>query len=134
MKEETIMTKERKDMPAKFEAGENKVSLPQVRPQHVVRLVDGAYEVRVSLPGVHREDIEIKTERKQLAINAIRRFEVPEGWRALHRETRDTHYKLVLELNVPIDAEGISAKMENGLLLLSLPLREEHKARQIAIE
>jgi len=134
MKEDKIMTKERTETPGKYEAGKGEVTLPRVRPHHFVRLLDGSYEVRVDLPGVSREDIDIKTEQNQVTINAIRRYEVPGNWRSLYRETRDTHYHLILEVNAPIDGEAIAAKLENGQLILTLPLREEHKPRQIAIE
>lgn len=103
------------------------------RPRHSVRAVDGTYEVGVFLPGVKREDVRVRLEENLLAIEATRPDDTPSGWRPLRREIEPTNYRLELEVTVPIDAARISASLEDGVLSLRLPLREDAKARDIPV-
>ncbi|MFM7181825.1 MAG: Hsp20/alpha crystallin family protein [Verrucomicrobiales bacterium] len=103
------------------------------RPRHTVRALEGAYEVGILLPGVKREDIRVRLEENLLAVEASRPEVTPEGWRPLRREIEPTDYRLELEVSVPVDAARISASLEEGVLSLRLPLREEAKARDIPV-
>jgi HSP20 family protein len=103
------------------------------RPRHTVRAVEGAYEVGIFLPGVKRDDVRVRLEENLLTVEATRPDETPEGWRPLRREIEPTSYRLELEVTVPVDAGRISASLEDGVLSLRLPLREEAKARDIPV-
>ena len=107
--------------------------LPVTRPRHTVRAVDGAYEVGVFLPGVKRDDVRVRLEENLLTIEATRTDDAPVGWRPLRREIEAASYRLELEVTVPVDATRISASLEDGVLSLRLPLREEAKAREIPV-
>lgn len=106
---------------------------PPTRPRHTVRAVEGAYEVGVFLPGVKRDDVRVRLEENQLIIEATRTDATPEAWRPLHREIEAANYRLELDVAVPVDPGRISARLEDGVLSLRLPLREEAKARDIPI-
>lgn len=108
-------------------------NLPLNRPRHTVRAVEGAYEVGVFLPGVKREDIRVRLDESLLTVEASRPDSTPEGWRSLRREIDPAQYRLELEVAVPVDGARISARLEDGVLSLRLPLREESKARDIPI-
>jgi HSP20 family molecular chaperone IbpA len=108
-------------------------NLPVTRPRHTVRALDGAYEVGVFLPGVKREDVRVRLEENLLTVEALRPDETPVGWRPLRREIEPANYRLELEVTVPVDAARISANLEDGVLSLRLPLREEAKAREIPV-
>lgn len=107
---------------------------PVYRPQYTVRQAEGAYEVGVVLPGVKREDVNVRLEEGVLRVEGVRRETTPEGWRVLRREIGGAKFALELRVTVPVDATRISAKLEDGILSLRLPVREEAKAREIAIE
>lgn len=106
---------------------------PVVRPRHNVRAVEGAYEVGVLMPGVKREAVTVRLEDDVLRVEGRRDEFNAEGWRPLRRELGPVNYRLELELSVPVDASRISARLEDGVLSLRLPLREEAKAREIPI-
>lgn len=109
-------------------------ALPVFRPRHTTRALDGAYEVDVMLPGVRRDDVEVRFEDETLTVRARRPLDVPEGWRVLRREIQPREYQLELAVRVPVNAEAITARMDNGVLTLHLPLRNEALARQIAVQ
>jgi HSP20 family protein len=131
---ETIVTNPVQAPLAQSPAQVSGESLPVVRPQFTVRAADGAYEVGVVLPGVKRDDLKLRLEEGVLRIEARRLAGQPEGWRLLRREIQSLAYRLDLQLSVPVDASRISAKLENGMLALRLPLREEAQPREISID
>ncbi len=108
-------------------------TFPVVRPRHNVRAVEGAYEVGVLMPGVKREAVTVRVEDDVLRVDGRRDVFSADGWRPLRRELGPVQYRLELELTVPVDASRISARLEDGVLSLRLPLREEAKAREIPI-
>ena len=108
-------------------------SLPLTRPRHTVRAVEGAYEVGIFLPGVKRDDVRVRLEENLLTVEGTRPDDTPPGWRPLRREIEPAKYRLELEVSVPVDAARISANLEEGVLSLRLPLREEAKARDIPV-
>ena len=96
-----------------------------------------AYEVAVVLPGVNKKGLEVSAEDGELTIIGRRDAWVPEGWRPVcgsAPEECPADYRLVLSLNVDIDSERISAKLEDGILTLRLPVSEASKPKLIAVE
>ena len=92
-----------------------------------------AYEVRVEMPGVPKGGVKIDLEDSILTIRGERNTTVPEGMKTLHRELSPLSYLLRLRLNTPVDEEQMTAKLEDGVLTLRLPLKEVAKPRQIPV-
>jgi HSP20 family protein len=103
------------------------------RPSYDVRESDDAFSIRVSLPGVEREQVDISIEKDTLTVTGRRDRAIPEGWHPLRREIADGDFRLGLRLNVPVNESKIKACVENGLLDLTLPKAEEVKPRKIKI-
>jgi len=96
---------------------------------------EDSYVVEVSIPGVSKNGVEIGYEDETLDIVAHRSdTQIPEGWKALRREISREDYRLRLQLNVPVDAEKITASVEDGVLTLTLPKAEEAKPRTIQVQ
>lgn len=105
-----------------------------VPPLDVVR-EDDKYVVRVDLPGVKKEDIELSVLNNRLFIRGTKKQETETKEGAYHRRERVFgSFERVVEFPDPIDAEKIAAKFTDGVLEITAPLREEAKPRQIAIE
>ncbi len=105
-----------------------------IRPQYNVNQDAESYTVRVYLPGISREQTAITVDKDTLEI--VGRRDVPEQdstWKVLHREIPEADYRLRLELNAPVDRENISARSENGVLTVTLPVADVARPRQIAI-
>ncbi len=110
-----------------------------VQPRYQARKLDDAeaYEVAAVMPGVNKKRLEISVEEGELTIIGRRGAWVPEDWRPVWGggpETSVADYRLVLALNVDIDSERISAKLEDGILTLRLPISEASKPKLIAVE
>ena len=92
-----------------------------------------AYEVRVEMPGVPKSGVKLDLEDKILTVRGERNTTVPEGMKALHRELSPLSYLLRLRLNTPVEEDKMTAKLEDGVLTLRLPLKEVAKPRQIPV-
>ncbi|MCB1235731.1 MAG: Hsp20/alpha crystallin family protein [Verrucomicrobiae bacterium] len=107
---------------------------PVARPRYTVDKVDdSAWEIAVVVPGVKRENVAIALENDLLDISATRDRSLPEGWRPLAEARPRPDYRLQLELAVEVDADAISAKLENGVLTLRLPAAKAATPRLIAV-
>jgi len=95
---------------------------------------DGKIILSLEMPGVTRENLEISTEGDELTISGRRdREKVPEG-KYLTREIRDADYFQKYTIDSTIDREKIDAVFKNGILKVTLNLKESEKPRQITVK
>jgi HSP20 family protein len=85
------------------------------------------------VPGVAPADVETIVDGEKLVVNARRTWSAPEDWTAVHCETAQADYRLVLELDRRVDREGVKAQLTQGVLTLTLPKAAELKPRKIEI-
>jgi HSP20 family protein len=105
-----------------------------VPPLDVIRESD-RYVVRVDLPGVKKEDIELSVVNNRLFIRGTKKHDAEVKEDAYYRRERVFgSFERIVEFPDPVDAEKIGAKFTDGVLEVTAPLREEAKPRQIAIE
>jgi len=90
------------------------------------------YELRAEMPGVNKEGVEITVENGLLTIVGHRRPLQVSGQR-VYRERREHDYRRVYELDPSIDTSRVSAKMEQGVLTVTLPKAESVKPRRITL-
>jgi len=104
-----------------------------VPPVNIVEL-DDTYVVEADLPGVTKEGLEITVENNELTIIGRRQdiLEVPNA-EVLYQETRPGDFRRVFELDPTIDTSKINAKMQQGVLTLTLPKAEKVKPRKITV-
>jgi HSP20 family protein len=83
------------------------------------------FEIKVDLPGVSKEDINVSVEGPRVTLQAEsrRQKETREGERVLHSERSVTSYARSFELPVEVTDAGAEATFENGVLTLALPKR-----------
>jgi len=90
--------------------------------------------VNVELPGIKKEDVKITFEKNVLTISGERKaVELPEKSKVLLQETRPREFSRSLKFTLDVDAEKISAVMNNGVLTVSLPKTEAVKSKEIVI-
>jgi HSP20 family protein len=90
--------------------------------------------VEAELPGMNRDDFEVSVENNVLTLKGERKFEKKAEGDNYHRVER-AYGSFTRQFTLPqtVTAEGASADFENGVLKVSLPKREETKARKIEI-
>ena len=91
------------------------------------------YVLEAEMPGVDKNGLEITLEGTEITIVGRRHSETPPG-EALFSECSGADYRRVFELDPAIDTGKISAKMEQGVLTLTLPKSERVTPRRIAVE
>ena len=97
----------------------------------VLENTDG-YTLEVEMPGVNKENLEMWVENNELTILGRRSMPSVEGT-LIHRESRPENFRRSFELDPSIDAGKISAKIEQGVVTLTLPKAEQVKPRKIAV-
>ena len=91
-----------------------------------------AYLLKVEMPGVNKEGLEISVENNELTIIGRRSLAQIEGT-LIHRESRTEDFRRVFELDPSVDTSKISARIDQGFLTLTLPKAEQVKPRKIAV-
>jgi HSP20 family protein len=100
-------------------------------PASVIEGGDG-YTLEVEMPGVSKDGLDISVENNELTIIGRRSVPVVEGT-LIHHESRPENFRRTFELDPSIDANKIGAKVEQGLVTLTLPKAEHVKPRKIAV-
>jgi HSP20 family protein len=93
------------------------------------------YDIEIDLPGVNKNEIELKIEDDYLTINAIRRTK--EEVKEEDYYLCESRYGLISRsfvLPKDVDRDKISANYEDGRLYISLEKEEARKARSISIK
>jgi HSP20 family protein len=100
-------------------------------PSSVIEAGDG-YTLEIEMPGVTKDGLDISVENNELTIIGRRSLPVVEGT-LIHHESRPENFRRTFELDPSIDANKISARIEQGLATLTLPKAEHVKPRKITV-
>lgn len=96
---------------------------------------DEEFVATVDLPGYEREDVEVEVTDHTLRVAAEREESVEdEAEEYLHRERRQESTRRSLRLPDAVDTAAVTARMNNGVLTVTLPKLESEEARTIDIE
>lgn len=101
---------------------------------NLAKHANDTFTIEVDLPGVKKEDIELKIEGDHLNVTAQRRYK---------NETKEEDYYLCessfgmisrsFALSDAIDKDKVEAKYEDGRLIITLQKSEAKKAKSIAV-
>lgn len=91
------------------------------------------YVIEAEMPGVGKTGLEITLEGTELTLVGHRHTETLPG-NALFRESSSADFRRVFELDPAIDTSKIAARMDQGILTLTLPKSEEVKPRRITVD
>src|SRR6266480_4371864 len=97
----------------------------------VLEAGDG-YTLEIEMPGVKKGGLEISVENNELTIIGRRSLPAVEGT-LIHHESRPENFRRTFEIDPSIDADKISAKIDQGLVTLTLPKAEHVKPRKITV-
>jgi HSP20 family protein len=91
--------------------------------------------LEAELPGMNREDFELTIEHNVITLRGERRFEKKDESDNYHRVER-SYGSFTRSFTLPqsVTADNASAEYRNGVLRVTLPKREEIKARRIEIQ
>ena len=108
-------------------------SRPRLMPMDLSRDAD-RYVLNADLPGIDPASVDIDVDGQLLSIRAERPAPATDGvtWIARERSTGTFLRRFTLGQNV--DAAGISAAYENGVLSVVIPVAEKAKPRKISVQ
>lgn len=101
-------------------------------PPATIREGKDSYFVELEMPGVSKEGLEVTVEGHELHLVG-RRSDPPLQGTPIIRESRPVAYRRVFELDPSIDTGKMSAKIEQGILTLTMPKAEQVKPRTIEV-
>ncbi|HEX6772678.1 MAG TPA: Hsp20/alpha crystallin family protein [Acidobacteriaceae bacterium] len=90
--------------------------------------------LKLEVPGVKQEDLDIQVEGRNLTVRGERKFSSEEKQENFHRvEHRYGTFARTFTLPTTVDAENIKATCDAGVLQIELAKKAEAKPRQIKI-
>ena len=91
------------------------------------------FEVQAEVPGISKENLNIKIQGNYLEIRGKRSLDTPEGYKIHRTERGDRRFSRSFTLPNDVDAEKVEAILKDGILYLTLPKSETAKPKQITI-
>lgn len=90
-------------------------------------------ELVAEVPGLTKDDLDIKIQGNYVEISGKREVKEPEGYRVHRSERGSATFTRSLTMPSDVDSDKVSAELKDGLLVLSMPKSEAAKPRQISI-
>jgi HSP20 family protein len=95
---------------------------------------ENSLSLRLEIPGMKQEDLDIRLENNTLNVRGERKFEKEEKEENFHRiERRYGSFSRSFTLPNTVDTENVSADYKDGVLSIMLTKRAETKPKQIKI-
>jgi HSP20 family protein len=96
--------------------------------------LDGHYLLTADLPGVDPGSVDVSVDNGVLTLSAQRSPRSEDGVQWLTNERPFGSYRRQLSLGDGVDAAGITARYDNGVLSVTIPIAERAKPRRVEIE
>lgn len=96
---------------------------------------DRSYTVRLDLPGVAKEDVKVAIDGRRVSIEASARQEdeKKDGERVVYRERSQASFARGFKVAAELDQAESTAKLENGVLTLTLVKRNAAANARITV-
>ena len=101
----------------------------------ILRAESGDAVLTAELPGMTRDEIDLRVENSTLTLKGDRKFTKDVSEEQFHRIERSYgSFSRSFSLPDTIDAAQVRADFKDGLLTVTMPIREERKPKQIQVE
>lgn len=91
------------------------------------------FHVEIDLPGVDPSTIDLTVEKNVLTVTATRRPSFTEGDQVLVAERLHGEVQRRLFLGEQLDADGVRASYDNGVLRLTMSVADHAKPRKVPV-
>ena len=122
-----------RDMNALLGRGAGRRSESLIPPMDVIRTSEG-WTVRLELPGMRPDDVDISVNDGMLTIAGERKLDAgvaEDAW--VHRERAVGRFERTFGLSKGVDPEAISASFDAGVLELHVPAPPERRPHKVQI-
>jgi len=105
-------------------------------PRLNVTETDRSFEVEAEMPGVKKEDVKVSVDNRRITIEgeAKRESAQKEGENIVYAERSTRRFARSFTLPADVDDNGAKARLEDGVLMLSLPKKESVHAKKLTIQ
>lgn len=101
----------------------------------LVDLGEEGYVLSFDLPGLEKSDVDVSATEGEITVSGSRpRPALADGAEVLRSERAYGRFRRALRIPIDVDVGGISARMTNGVLEISLPRKQDRDARHVAVE
>lgn len=109
--------------------------LDAIRPTPAVNMIedDNTIFFEAELPGVSADNLTVSVADNMLTISGRRTLEMPEDATLLRRERSAKQFERTMRLPSSVDANGIDARLSDGVLTLMLPKLEGTRTRRVPV-
>ena len=115
------------------EAQVTKEQVQVVRPLVDIYENSGEFLLHVEMPGVEKDHVHIELENNVLSLSGVRHNQTQQG-RTRFKEFSAVEYRNSFSLPETIEITEVKAKLEAGVLILTLPKMESLKSRVITVQ
>lgn len=111
------------DLDSVFDLGVDKSKVSAYTEIIKAEKTENGYDIHFAVPGYEKEDLKISLEKRDLIVSA--RFEKEESWKK----------NFAKKIQIPEDADfsKLEAKLDKGILSISIPFKEKQKPVEIKI-
>ena len=85
------------------------------------------------LPGVSRDNLNLRLEAQSLTIEAAMTLDLPADMEPRHAEVRHQHYERTFALSSELDGEQATAELNHGVLRVRIPKSRDAMPRKIPV-
>jgi HSP20 family molecular chaperone IbpA len=93
----------------------------------------GGITLIADMPGVARDNLNLRLEAQSLTIEAAMSLDLPAGMEPRHAEVRHQHYERTFALSRELDGEQATAELNHGVLRIRIPKSQEAMPRKIPV-
>jgi HSP20 family protein len=115
-----------------------KLDLAETAPRIKIDVTEqeAGFGVKAEIPGERKEDVDVRVDGNQVTISAELKTEKEEkvGTRVLRRERQQGFACRTFTLGCAVDEARADAKVESGVLNLSLPKNATASTRRVAVK
>lgn len=99
----------------------------QTQPAINVLETADTFQLELAVPGLEKSDLTLKVEKDVLHVIAKKDYQTAENVKIRKQQFGNYDFERTFRLAKSIDNESISAKVNNGVLVVELPKKEEAK-------
>jgi HSP20 family protein len=107
---------------------------PYVVPPVDVFENDTSITMLADLPGVTREQLQVRVDGENLVLEATATTSGPQDMQLVYGEAQCPSYRRQFTLSRELDASRIEAQLRDGVLRLTIPKAEEARPRRIQVQ
>ena len=115
-------------------AAQQQVAQRAVLPAVDVYEDDAGITLLADMPGVPRDQLELKVEGDALLVEGGVQAATPEGMEAVYAEVRVPRYRRTFTLSRELDGSRIDATLKDGVLTLRIPKQAHAQPRRIEVQ